>query len=127
MCLLQHDTHALAQRALRDVGDGDAVVEDAPALNLVETVDQVDDRGLACSCATYEGDLLSGIGVDVDVEEHLLRTGVAEIHILEVYVALGILQHDLAIVCLRLLIHQIEYALCTHRGIQHAVDLLAYL
>ena len=88
---MEHDTHRLAERLLIDVGNGDAVVEDLSFLNLVEAVDKIDDGGLAGACATYEGNLLSGVGVDVDVEEYLLLWGVAEIHIREVHIALRIL------------------------------------
>ena len=98
MGLLEHDAHRLAEALLRDLGDGDAVVEDAPLLDLVEAVDEVDDGGLACARATYEGNLLTGVGVDVDVVEHLFLGGIAEIDILEIDIALGMLQDGLALI-----------------------------
>lgn len=85
---LEDDAHALAQQGLGDVGDGDAVVEDDTALDIVEAVDEVDDGGLAGSGTADKGDLLSGTGVDIDVEEDLLLGGVAEINMLEVDIAL---------------------------------------
>ena len=86
--LLQDDAHAAAQRVFTDIGDGDAVVEDMSALYLVEAVDEVDDGGLACPCASHEGYLLSRVGIDIDIEEYLFLGGVAEINVLEVDVAL---------------------------------------
>ena len=86
--LLQDDAHALAKRLLADVRHRDAVVEDLSFLDLVETVDEVDDGGLASTRATHEGNLLTWVGVDVDVEEHLLGRGIAKVHICEIDVAL---------------------------------------
>lgn len=88
MGLLQDDAHTLTEGILADIGDGDAVVEDMTALYLVETVDEVDDGGLTGSRASHEGDLLSGVGIDIDIEEYLFLGGIAEVDILEVYVTL---------------------------------------
>ena len=67
-----------------DVVDGDAIVEDVSFFHIVESVDEVDDGGLAGSCAPYEGDFLSGRCVDVDIEKHLLFGHITEINMLEV-------------------------------------------
>ena len=71
-------------------------------LDLVETVDEVDDGGLACSRSPHEGNLLPGVRVDVDVEEHLLSAGISEIYILEVHVAFRIFQLHFSLVHFRL-------------------------
>ena len=45
--ILQDDAQGLAQVLLVDVADVDPVIEDGPAVDVVETVDQVGDRGFA--------------------------------------------------------------------------------
>ena len=56
-----------AQVVLADVADVDAVVGDASAADLIEAVDQVDDRGLTGARGANEGDFLSRFGVEADV------------------------------------------------------------
>ena len=94
---------------------------------LVEAVDEVDDGGLACPCASYEGDLLSGIGVDIDVEEYLLLGGVAEIDVLEVDVTLSFFYHPFTIIHFGFGIAEGEDALGSYGGVEHTVDLLTDL
>ena len=122
--LLKHDAHRFAKALLRDVGNGDAVVEDMALLDLVETVDEVDDGGLSGTRAAHKGDLLAGVSVDVDVVEHLLIRRIAKINIGEIDIAFGILQDSLALIDLRLGIHQTEDALGSDGGIEHRVNLL---
>ena len=124
MCLLQHDTHRTAQRVLADVGDGDTVVEDLSFLDVVEAVDEVDDGGLTGSRTTYEGYLLSGVRVDVDIKKNLLFGGVAEVDISEVDIALRIGKFFCSMIHLGLGIHKAEHAFGSDSGVEYGVDLL---
>ena len=92
MRLLQDDGHTSAQRLLLNVSDRDAVVKDLALLDVVETVDEVDNRGLACARAANEGNLLTRLRVDVDIEEHLLLRHIAKVHVLKVHIALRVCQ-----------------------------------
>ena len=104
--LLQNDGHALPERRFADLCDRYAVIKNLSPLDVIEAVDQVDDGGLACSCATHEGNLLSRLGVDVDVEEHLLLRHITEIHITEVNITLRVVEYPVSLVLLRLGIAQ---------------------
>ena len=125
--LLQYDAHALAEGVLADRGDGNAVVENLTALYLVETVDEVDDGGLARSRTSDKGNLLSRVGVDIDIEEHLLVVGIAEVDILEVDITFWLRQFCLTVVHLWLSIAEGEDTLGSNGGVEHAVDLLTDL
>ena len=72
MRLLQHDAKTTAQLFAADTSDVDMIVENLPVLNVVEPVDEIGDGGLSGSCPADECYLLSGFGVELDVEEHLL-------------------------------------------------------
>ena len=113
-CLLKHDAHALAQRRLVNICNRNAVIEDAATLYLIETVNQVNNGGLTGTRSTHKGYLLSRRSVDINIEEHLLRWRISEVHIGEVYVALCMLKHHLPLVHLWLCIHQGKDALGTH-------------
>ena len=65
--VLQHDAQRAAQVGFFDLVDVDAVVADLALLNIVETVDQVGDGGLARAGGADEGDLLAGLGVKGNV------------------------------------------------------------
>ena len=95
MSLLKHNAERTAEIGLADAADGQSVVLNGTALDIIETVDEVDDGGLAGSRTSHEGNLLSGLSVERDVEEHLLGSlllaaggwRIAEVDIEEVHLA----------------------------------------
>ena len=60
MGILQYDTQRLPQIRFFDLVNIDAVVTDLTILNIIETVDQVRDRGLTGAGGAYKCDLLTG-------------------------------------------------------------------
>ena len=65
MGILQNDTQGTTQIRLSDLVDVDAVVTDLTILNIIETVDQVGDRGLTGSGGTDKGNLLSRLRIQL--------------------------------------------------------------
>ena len=79
---MQDDAQRATQVRLADLVDVDAVVADLAVGDVVEAVDQVRDRCLACSRGTHEGDLLTGLGPQGDVVQDILLIVVGEVHAL---------------------------------------------
>ena len=154
--ILQDDAQRLPQRVLADLPDVDAVVGDGSLLDVVEAVDEVGDGGLSGAGGAHEGDLLAGLGKEGDVVEHRLIRIVAEGDVVEAHVApqlcqgavgllpcpvAGALRHlgegiavllhpddgGLALVLLRLGLHDGEDTLGAGYGGQNGVHLLADL
>ena len=88
MGILQYDTQRLPQIRFFDLVNIDAVVTDLTILNIIETVDQVRDRGLTGAGGAYKCDLLTGLCIHLDVMQHDLVIIVAEVHIIEYYFTL---------------------------------------
>jgi hypothetical protein len=59
LSVLRHHAHLAAQAVLRDLGDVLAVDQDAPALQVVQAQQQVDDGALAGARAAHQADLLA--------------------------------------------------------------------
>ena len=88
MGILQYDTQRLPQIRFFDLVDIDAVITYLTILNIIETVDQVRDRGLTGAGGAYECDLLTGFCIHLDVMQHDLVIIVAEVHIVEYHFTL---------------------------------------
>ena len=88
MGILQNDTEGVAQSVFFDIFYVNAVVDNRAALDVVETVDQVRDRGLAGTGGAYKCNLLTGLCIHLDVMQHDLVIIVAEVHIIEYYFTL---------------------------------------
>ena len=71
MCLLKHNAQGTSEIGLADAANGQPVILNCTTLYIIETVDEVDDGGLASSRTSHKGNLLSGLRVERDVEEHL--------------------------------------------------------
>ena len=83
MSVLKYNTQGTTEVRFTDLVDVDAIVTDFTILNIVETIDQVGDCGLAGSGGTDKGDLLAGIGKKFYIVKHDLIRVVAEIHAVE--------------------------------------------
>ena len=59
MGILQNDTEGVAQSVFFDIFYVNAVVDNRAALDVVETVDQICDGCLSCTCRAYESKFLS--------------------------------------------------------------------
>ena len=160
--ILEDDAQGAAQVRLFDLIDIDTVIADFAVGDVVETVYEVGDGGLACTGGTDKGDLLSRFGPQADVVENQLVFVVAEVHTIKDHTALqasvcdgtvrlvgmlpgphigalsalrelsvGVLfrvdQLHIALVLLRLLIHEIKDTGGTGGGSDHEVDLHAHL
>ena len=68
---------------LPDPGDGDAVVADLAAVDVVEAVDEVGDGGLPRAGGAHQGDLLPRLGRNLDVVKDGLAGGIAEVHVVK--------------------------------------------
>ena len=79
--VLEHRAQGVAEIVLPDGLDVDAVKGDHAALDLVKAVDEVGDGGLARAGGAHKGDLLAGIGVDVDLFQDALSGHIGEVHI----------------------------------------------
>ena len=81
--VLRHHADLAAQRLLRDLRDVLAVDEDAPALEVVEAQEQVDERRLAGAGAADEADLLARPDGQREVLDDLRLPAVVEAGVLE--------------------------------------------
>ncbi len=88
MGILEHDAQGTAQVRLFDLIDIDAVVADLAIGNVIKTVDQVGDGGLAGTGSAYEGDLLPRLGPQADVVEYDLIRRISEVHIVKDHASL---------------------------------------
>ena len=157
MGILQHHAQRPPQGGFFNVPHVDAVIGDGTGLDLIKTVDEAGDGGLARTGGAHEGDLLSRLGEQRDVVQHHLPLIVAKHHMVEPHVApqgnqlparllpgpdagvegglghgavlllCGPHQLDLALVHLRLRLHDLEDALGAGHGGEDGVHLLGYL
>ncbi len=97
VCVLQHNAQGVTQIVFFDQLDVNAVIGDHAALDVVESVDQVRDRGLAGTGGTDESDFLSRFGKQRNIMQDLLFLGVAEVHIIEPDIAFEFHQFGFAI------------------------------
>ena len=86
VCILQYDTERVAQVIFFDLVDVDAIVTDLTILDIVETVDQVCDRGLSGTGTSDKCDLLTRCCIEVYIVEHDLIRVITEIDIIKDYV-----------------------------------------
>ena len=85
--VLQNHAERAAQVGLFDLIDIDAVVADLAVGDVVEAVDEVRDRRLACAGRADEGNFLARLRVERNVVQHDLVGHVAEIHPVELHTA----------------------------------------
>ena len=86
--LLQHHAEFAAQRRPRHRGDVDPVQQDLAAVDLVETLQQVDQGGLAGAGGAHDGDGLAGFGLHTQARDQRTLRGIAEVDITELDVPL---------------------------------------
>ena len=79
--ILKHDAKTAPQILLADLVDVDAVVADLAVGDVVESVDEVGDGGLACAGGADEGHFLTGMGVQGDVMQHRFLRHIAEVYL----------------------------------------------
>ncbi len=65
--ILKHHTEGTAQLSALDLGDVHAMNQNLAAIDFVEAHQQIDQRGLAGSGRSYDGDHLSRLDVDIHV------------------------------------------------------------
>ena len=85
--VLQHNAKAAAQSSLRISFDVEAVIENPPALDVVEAVDEVGDGRLARAGGADKGDLLAGLCVEVNVVQDGVVGVVGKVDLLKPHVA----------------------------------------
>ena len=152
--VLQHNAKAAAQVVLADLLNIEAVIENPPALDVVEAVDEVGDGRLARAGGADKGDLLAGLCVEVDVVQDGVVGVVGKVDLFKPHVAAQRRQHtvllppgpavaacvgsfpavfvhphqaDAALVHLRLQVHGLEHPLRTGHRRQQEVALLGEL
>ena len=64
--ILDYHGQGTAQILFADIPDIQAVVGDGAALDLIKTVDQVDNRRLSRACGAYKGYFLAGLCIQAD-------------------------------------------------------------
>ena len=83
--VLKDNAQTAPEVGLFDLVDVDFIEADLAVLDVIEAVDEIDYRCLSRSGASYEGKLLAGVRIHLDVvQDHLLRV-VAEVHSVEGY------------------------------------------
>ena len=85
--VLQDHAQRPAQIGLFDLVDIDAVVTYLAVVYVIEAIDEVGYRGLARARRAHERHFLPGFGIERDVFEYELFGRIAEVHMLDVYVA----------------------------------------
>ena len=86
VCVLQNHTKRSSEVSLLDLVDVDAVVSDLTVGNIVESVDEVGNCCLTCTCRTYESNLLSRFGVQRNSVQNSLVFFVTEHYVFKSYV-----------------------------------------
>ena len=81
--ILKYDSQRMTEICLLDLVDVDSVVADLTVLHIIETVDQVCNRGFTCTGRTYEGNLLPRLCVKGQIMEYHMIIGISERHIKE--------------------------------------------
>ena len=81
--VLRHDRDRLAQAVLRDARDVLAVDQDAPALHVVEALQQREQRRFAGARLADQADALAGLDAQTEIVEHLPSAGIMERDMLE--------------------------------------------
>ena len=76
--VLRHHRDRLAQALLRDPRNVLAVDRDAAVLDIVEPLQQHEQRGLAAAGLADQSDALPGLQTQVEPVEHLDAAGIAE-------------------------------------------------
>jgi hypothetical protein len=92
--ILQHDAEGGAQILHAVFAQVMAVEADAAFTHIIETRQQVDQRGLARAGRTDDGDLGAGRDVQADVLQHGLLRRIAEVHMAHDNVSARILQAE---------------------------------
>ena len=87
MGVLQHHAQRTAQGILLHVPHINAVVGDRAGADVVKAVDEVCDRGFSGARGADEGDLLSRLGIQAHITQHLLFRRVAEVHMFKPHIA----------------------------------------
>ena len=59
--ILKYDAQRTSQVILLNLGNIDSIVTDLTFLNIVETVDQICDGCLSCTCGAYEASFCPGL------------------------------------------------------------------
>ena len=81
--ILKYDSQRTSQVILLNLGNVDSIVTDFTFLNIIETVDQICDRCLSCTCGTYESKFLSRLGEEADVFQNNFVRVISECNIFE--------------------------------------------
>ena len=108
--ILEYDSQRTSQVVLLNLGNVDSIVTDLTFLNIVETVDQICDGCLSCTCGAYESKFLSFAFCDI---------------------AAGILscinKFYITFILFRLLVNEPEDTFCTCKCHNDGVELLCHL
>ncbi len=81
-----------AQAFLGDLSDVLAIDQDAPALQVVQAQQQVDQGRLACTGRADQADFFPGLDVQVQATNDPALLAVVEIHLFETHFAMGHVQ-----------------------------------
>ena len=95
--VLQHHAKRPPEVGLADLVDVDAVIPDLAVRDVVEAVDEVGDRRLACAGRAYERDLLTGLRIERHVMKDDLVGHIAEVDVDQLDVAFELLIGDRAV------------------------------
>ena len=85
--ILQHHAKAAAQVSFPHLVHVNVIVANLTILNIIEPIDQVGNGGLAGTCAANKGDLLAGLGKQVNIVENHLFRGIPEGYIIKDHTA----------------------------------------
>ena len=103
MGVLQDDPQRPAQIRLFDLVDIDTVIPDLSVLYIIKTVDQIGNRSLAGSGGAHKGDLLSRIGVHLNVMQDDLVVRISKIHAVQHHISLQLFVGDRPLGLMRML------------------------
>ena len=87
MGILQHNAKASAQIGLFDLLNVNAIIQDRALLNIVKTIDQVGNGGLACARAAHKSDFLAGLGKNVNIMQNGFFRRIAKIHPVKAHIS----------------------------------------
>ena len=118
-CILKHHAISGPQALPRHFPDIGTFYTDRTILHIVEPHKQIDDRRLAASGGTYDGNPLSGFHIKIKITDQLLSFHIGEVHMLRPDISLYIFQlhRVLRFRRLRFFLDQIKDSLRAYHGI----------
>ena len=83
MCILEYNSQRMPQIRFLNLINVNTIIADLSILHVVETIDQVCDRRLTCTCRSHERQLLSRFRIQRQIMQHHVIRLISKAHVKE--------------------------------------------